>query len=146
MNKKTILLNNESSFLSTGYAKYGKEVLSRLHSTGKYNIYEFGSYGHYRDARTRDIPWGFYGNAATPKNQARTEQEAQEEAICNSNLVNARKRRCGATLFVSFLILWPLRTEDGSRSGEQRLLSAHLVCERFGCSCCSLDQEHAFLA
>lgn len=76
MRKKRILWLNEASFLHTGYAVYGKEVLKRLHDTNKYELAELGCYGHpapleneisnfIRDvgsASMFDIPWRYYGN------------------------------------------------------------------------------------
>lgn len=71
---KRILMVNEASYLSTGYSTYGREVLSRFHQTGKYEIAELASYGHYLDPRSRQVPWTFYANAFTQGNQ---EEEAQ---------------------------------------------------------------------
>ena len=36
MNKKKVLFVSEASYLNTGYATYSREVLKRLHATGKY--------------------------------------------------------------------------------------------------------------
>lgn len=66
MQKKRILLDNEASFLATGYSNYGREVLKRLHATGKYEIAEFASYGHWSDERQYQFPWRFYGNMPNP--------------------------------------------------------------------------------
>lgn len=63
MPKKRILCCGEATFLETGYGKYSREVLSRLYNTGKYEIAEFASYGHYSDPRRHNIPWTYYGNA-----------------------------------------------------------------------------------
>ena len=41
--RKRILFCNEASFLCSGYGKYGREVLTRLHNTGKYDIAEFAT-------------------------------------------------------------------------------------------------------
>jgi hypothetical protein len=38
MTKKKILLVNEASYLATGFAVYGHEILTRLHKTDKYDI------------------------------------------------------------------------------------------------------------
>lgn len=53
----------EATYLNTGYGVYGREVLSRLHKTGKYDIAELGGYGHFADPRANSIPWTYYGNA-----------------------------------------------------------------------------------
>jgi glycosyltransferase involved in cell wall biosynthesis len=59
MRKKRIMVSSEASFLSTGYAVYGLELLKRLHATGKYELFEFSSYGPIGDPRAANIPWGY---------------------------------------------------------------------------------------
>jgi len=59
MNK--ILMVNEASFLRTGYAVYGKEVLSRLHNAG-YEVAELATYCGPDDERLSEIPWKVYPN------------------------------------------------------------------------------------
>jgi len=54
---------SEASFLSSGFGIYAKEILSRLHNTGKYEIAEFASYGVVNDPRDKTIPWKYYANA-----------------------------------------------------------------------------------
>ena len=68
MNKKKILMCNESSLLSTGYSVYGHEVLKRLHETGKYELAELASYGYPEDPRISEIPWKYFP-VIPPKNQ-----------------------------------------------------------------------------
>lgn len=75
--KKRILWVGEASFLNTGFAVYGKEVMSRLHQTGKYELAELAIYGGVADQRRFDIPWTYYGNM--PTNPA--EQEAYGQQI-----------------------------------------------------------------
>lgn len=92
--KKKILFLTEASFLSTGYAVYGREIMKRLHSSGKYEIAELGCYGHVAPLHSEmeafiqlngvprmfDIPWAYYGNLPS---------ESQEEAqMYNSNMTN----------------------------------------------------------
>lgn len=60
--KKRILLVNEFSELATGYSTYGKELLTRLHALGKYDIAEFAAYCKPNDPRLANIPWRVYGN------------------------------------------------------------------------------------
>lgn len=63
MTKKRILMCNEASYLSTGFATYGHEILTRLHATGKYEIAELASYGDTSDPvdrRCDGVPWKFY--------------------------------------------------------------------------------------
>lgn len=62
MRKTRVLWCNEASYLSTGYATYGHEVMSRLHATGKYELAELATYGDVtdpRERRWRAVPWGF---------------------------------------------------------------------------------------
>jgi len=65
--KKKILLCNEASFLNSGYANYGREVMSRLFSTDKYELAELGCYGTVDDSRRENIPWKYYANSVNPK-------------------------------------------------------------------------------
>lgn len=62
-NKLKILMCSEASFLSSGFGTYAKEILSRLHKTGKYVIAEFASYGFVNDPRDTSIDWIYYANA-----------------------------------------------------------------------------------
>lgn len=59
---KKVLFVNEFSLFSTGYSTYGKEVLSRLYETGKYELAEFASYIKPNDKRIGLVPWKVYGN------------------------------------------------------------------------------------
>jgi glycosyltransferase involved in cell wall biosynthesis len=64
-NKLKILMCSEASFLSSGFAVYAKELLSRLHATQKYEIAEFASYGNVNDPRDISIKWKYYANAVS---------------------------------------------------------------------------------
>lgn len=61
--KLKILMVSEASFLSSGFGTYAKEILSRLHATGKYDIAELACYGKVNDPKDRDIHWRYYANA-----------------------------------------------------------------------------------
>lgn len=63
MTKKRIFIANDSSFLDTGYGVYGKELLTRLHNSGKYEVAELGCYAHLNQPQIKNIPWKFYPNA-----------------------------------------------------------------------------------
>jgi glycosyltransferase involved in cell wall biosynthesis len=63
---KKILMVNEFSQLATGYSTYGKEVLSRLHAIGKYEIAELATYIDKKDPRIKQVPWKVFPNAPTP--------------------------------------------------------------------------------
>lgn len=73
--KKRILLCNDASLLSTGYGVYGKELLTRLHNSGKYEVAELGCYITAEDNRINSIPWKFYPNAVN-QNDPRFQQYA----------------------------------------------------------------------
>ena len=67
--KKRILLCNEASFMNSGYANYGRELLQGLHDTNKYEIAELGCYAHIEDPRGKKLPWKFYPNAVSQKDE-----------------------------------------------------------------------------
>ncbi len=60
--KRRILFSTEASYLHTGFSTYLREIMRRLHSTGKFELAELGSYGHTPelDARAGKIPWKYY--------------------------------------------------------------------------------------
>lgn len=64
--KKKLFIANDSSFLASGYGVYAKELLTRLHNSGKYEIAELGCYAEINDPRIKNIPWKFYPNAVLP--------------------------------------------------------------------------------
>jgi glycosyltransferase involved in cell wall biosynthesis len=79
MSKKRILFATESSWLSTGFSTYGREVITRAAATEQFEIAEMGNYGRSNDPRALDLPWKFYGTL--PNNP-------REEEIFKSNRVN----------------------------------------------------------
>lgn len=54
---------SEASFINSGFGVYTKELLTRLHATGKYEIAEFASYGFVNDPRDAGVHWRYYANA-----------------------------------------------------------------------------------
>ena len=86
MSKTRILFCGEFSGLNTGYSKYAKEVLTRLHATGKYEIAEHGCYADPNEetgrirALMQNTSWKVYGNM--PANE-------EEKAAYDSSAVNA---------------------------------------------------------
>lgn len=74
--KTRILMDNEFSQYATGYSVYGKEVLSRLYATGKYEIAEFASYGGSKDHRMNLVPWSYYGNQPDENGPEKQEYES----------------------------------------------------------------------
>lgn len=75
--RKRILWCGEASFLNTGYGIYGREIMSRLYNTGKYDIAELACFGNVQDERRFDIPWRYYGNM--PENE-------EQQNIYNSSM------------------------------------------------------------
>ena len=63
-NKKKILFVTESHKLASGFGTYAKEVLTRIHKTGKYEVAEFACYASSVDFEQTD--WRIYGNAPLP--------------------------------------------------------------------------------
>ena len=74
MRKKRILFCGEATYLNTGYATYGREVLNRLYQTDKYELTEFASYGTPEEAAKNNIPWTFYPNLPDTSNKAEVDQ------------------------------------------------------------------------
>lgn len=62
-NKKRLFIANDASFITSGYGVYGKELLTRLNNTGKYEIAELGCYADKDNPLNKTIPWKFYPNA-----------------------------------------------------------------------------------
>ena len=81
MRKKRILFCGEATYLHTGYATYLREVMKRLHSTGKYELAEFASYGSDVDPKRADIPWHFFGNLPAKDNER--DQEKYDSSPSN---------------------------------------------------------------
>ena len=74
MRKKRILFCGEATYLNTGYATYGREVLRRLHQTEKYELAEFASYGLLKDAISAGTPWKFYQNMPDQSDKAQVDE------------------------------------------------------------------------
>jgi glycosyltransferase involved in cell wall biosynthesis len=60
---RKVLVLTEATYLNTGYAADGREILAGLQKTGKYDIAEFSIYGTPDDPRRASIPWKNYANA-----------------------------------------------------------------------------------
>lgn len=91
--KKRILFVGEASFLNTGFSTYYRELLPRLHATGKYEIAEVGCYARQDDPRVQDFirgRWKFYG--VMPMTQ-------EELAAFNQNCSHPRARNQNTNQF-----------------------------------------------
>lgn len=86
MSQKTrILIANDSSTLATGYGVYGKELLTRLSQTDKYEIAELACYVGQDDIDKGNIlnAWKTYGNAPS-KDAEKSEMEAYSSSTINA--------------------------------------------------------------
>ncbi|MHA2010293.1 MAG: glycosyltransferase [Candidatus Hodarchaeales archaeon] len=80
MSKKKVLLVAENHNLASGFGTYAKNLLERLHASGKYEVAEFAIYMKTSDGK--DLPWKVYGNAPE-------DDEPQEQKdLYNSNANN----------------------------------------------------------
>lgn len=77
--KLKVLMVSEASFLSSGFGTYAKEILKRLHATGKYEIAEFACYGKVNDPKDIDIHWKYYANAVDDKDPRTNEYQSSAE-------------------------------------------------------------------
>ena len=81
MRKKRILFCGEATYLNTGYATYWREIITRLHATGKYEIAELGGYSKPDDKELSYHPWKIYPNMPDMNDAASVEEY-------NSNVPN----------------------------------------------------------
>lgn len=79
--KPRVMLVNESCLLSTGYSKYGREVLRRWHDSGKYEIAEFATYVTPEHPGVHQLPWKVYLNM--PSNQDQGEVQRYQSNPAN---------------------------------------------------------------
>lgn len=63
MTKKRILYCGEASYVKSGYGAYSRELLGRLHATGKYEIAELAAFGLVNQLDDDCIKWKYYANA-----------------------------------------------------------------------------------
>ena len=78
--KKKILWVGDSTATNSGYANYSREILSRLHKTGKYNIVELACFGTINSVINSQYPWKIYSNLF---------KNAEEEQVYNQAKVNS---------------------------------------------------------
>lgn len=57
-----VLFCGEASFLKSGYAIYGKNLISRIHATSGFEVAEFANYASSKDKRVASVPWKMYCN------------------------------------------------------------------------------------
>jgi glycosyltransferase involved in cell wall biosynthesis len=81
MAKRRILFCSEFSALSTGYGRLYKEIISRVHQTGRFEVFEQASYCSPVDPRIGEVAWPIFPVMPAP-GDTRGEQEY------NSNPLN----------------------------------------------------------
>lgn len=74
--RKRIFIANDASILDTGYGIYGKEILSRLHKSDKFEVAELGCYCDITNPKIKNIPWKFYPNAVTSEDPRNTQYKS----------------------------------------------------------------------
>ena len=65
---------SEAHFLHSVFGTYAKQILRRLHESGKYELAEFASYG--KSSHLSNTDWLYYGNVP---------EDHQSEAVKNYN-------------------------------------------------------------
>lgn len=88
--KKRLFIANDASFITSGYGVYGKELLTRLYNTDKYEIAELGCYAEKGNPGISGIPWKFYPNAVS-NNDPRSEEYKRS---ASNQFGNWRFTRC----------------------------------------------------
>ena len=68
MRKKRILMVGEHHIAKSGFGLYTREILSRLHKTGKYDIAELSCFNSGKDSKS--VPWKVYPNATEGDKEA----------------------------------------------------------------------------
>ena len=68
---KRILFVNEASFLSSGYATYGREIISRLNDDPDYEVAELACYIDGNDPNIQNYKWKVYPNIPLGKDKER---------------------------------------------------------------------------
>ncbi len=58
MKKKKILLVGEATYISSGYANYGYQIMKRLYDTNEFDLAEISCHG--KVERSNEIPWKSY--------------------------------------------------------------------------------------
>ena len=79
--KIKILIANDAHYLGTGYGVYGKELLTRLHNSGKYEIAELACYATIDTEEIKNCPWKVYPNAPLG-------QDSKDVEIFKKNNIN----------------------------------------------------------
>lgn len=94
--KKRILVNSEYSQNNSGYSRVAREILTRLHKSGKYEVAELACYCDPNDPSILDLPWQVFPVLPNQHNQ----EEINEY---NSNPANPNGRHKFHHVVLDFL-------------------------------------------
>lgn len=72
-----ILCATEATFLSSGFSTYGREIMKRLHASGKYELAELAIYGTADDHRRHELPWRYFPNMPAEDSPRRAEYDTR---------------------------------------------------------------------
>jgi len=77
--KLKILFVSESSYAgNTGFANYYKNLISRVHESGKYRCAEFASFAGINDPRDEQVKHRFYANEVAPNDPRHAQFQSNE--------------------------------------------------------------------
>ena len=115
--KRKILAISERVESKTGFSKYYKEILSRLHATDKFEIADLSCYSIIDDPNLFSIPWKLYCNTVSPQDPRFKEYQSSPENIWgrwrfDKTLLDFRPDitlSCRDLWFDSYILKSPLR-------------------------------------
>lgn len=76
--KRKILFASEASFANTGFATIYKEIVSRVHASGKFRIAEFATDTQINNPADKDIKWRFYANGVAQNDPRAAEYDSMK--------------------------------------------------------------------
>lgn len=79
MRKKRILMVAENNVAKSGFGLYTREILTRLHKTGKYEIAELGAFNS--NLKNTHVPWKVYPNAVNATHEHHKQYQSDPENI-----------------------------------------------------------------
>lgn len=79
MRKKRILMVGENNIAKSGFGLYTREILSRLHKTGKYKIAELSSFNF--NQNNNHVPWKVYPNAVQDNHEHSKQYNSDPENV-----------------------------------------------------------------
>lgn len=79
MRKKRILMVTENNIAKSGFGLYTREILTRLHNTGKYELAELSSFN--ANLKNNHVPWKVYPNAVPSSHEHFKKYQADPENL-----------------------------------------------------------------